>query len=127
MATTVTIGGDGLLFVGEDKLFSHETLNGDPDDSSSIPVDMTGWTVLFDVRKSDKAPDPAIFSKTATIVGTFNAVRALNEQRALVYLTDTELNTVKAKTYRFSWKRMNDGVETVLSRGPFVVEKATAP
>ncbi len=122
MATTVQIGGDGTLFVGEDKTFTLETLN-----SSGVPVDMLGWTVLFDVRKSDKAPDPAIFSKTATIVGVFNVVRATNTQRAQTTLSDTEMNTVSGRTYRYSWKRMDDGVETVLARGNFVVEKATAP
>jgi len=127
MATTETIGGSGALFVGEDKIFTQHVLNGPPDDDASIPVDITGWNIRFDVRKSDKAPDPAIFSKTATIVGVYNAVRALNTQRAQTSLTDTELNTVTNRTYRFSWKRMDDGVETVLCRGPFVVEKATAP
>jgi hypothetical protein len=122
MATTAQIGGDGTLFVGEDKTFTLETLN-----SSDVPVDMLGWTVVFDVRKSDKAPDPAIFSKTASIVGVFNVVRASNTQRAQTTLSDTEMNTVSGRTYRYSWKRMDDGVETVLARGPFVVEKATAP
>lgn len=122
MATTVTIGGSGTLFVGEDKTFRIEVL-----DVSGNPVDMTGWAILFDVRKTDKAPDPAIFSKTATVSGTFNSVRAVNAQRALVTLTDTELNTVKNKTYRHSWKRMDDGSETVLARGDFAPEKATAP
>jgi len=122
MATTVQIGGSGTLFVGEDKTFTLETLN-----ASEVPVDMLGWTVLFDVRKSDKAPDPAIFSKSATIVGVFNVVRATNTQRAQITLSDTEMNTVSGRTYRYSWKRMDDGVETVLCRGPFVVEKATAP
>jgi hypothetical protein len=122
MATTVQIGGSGTLFVGEDKTFTLETLN-----ASEVPVDMLGWTVLFDVRKSDKAPDPAIFSKSATIVGVFNVVRATNTQRAQITLSDTEMNTVSGRTYRYSWKRMDDGVETVLARGPFVVEKATAP
>lgn len=134
-AVTYTIGGNGTLFVGEDKTFRIEVLtiefdeNGVPiaPSSSSVPVDISGWDIRFDVRKTDKAPDPAIFSKTAAITGVYNASRALNTQRAVVSLTDTELNTVTARTYRHSWKRMDDGVETVLSRGDFVVEKATAP
>jgi len=121
MATTVTIGGSGTLFVGEDKLFRHETL-----DANSLPVDMTGWDVRFDVRTTD-ASTTVIFGKTASIIGVYNPVRATNTQRAIVSLSDTEMNTVKGKTYRHSWKRMDDGVETVLARGPFVVEKATAP
>lgn len=122
MATTQTIGGSGMLFVGEDKKVRLELL-----DLSGNPVDMAGWEMLFDVRKSDTAPDPAIFSKVPALEGAFDALRANNTQRAWIQLTDTELNTVKAKTYRFSWKRMDDGSETVLSRGPFAPEKATAP
>lgn len=135
MALLQTIGGNGTLFVGEDKPFYLELLeteygaDGSPEepDADSVPVNMTGWSILFDVRKSVTAPDPAIFSKTASIVGVYNASRALNTQRAVVSLTDTEMNTVIAKTYKFSWKRMDDSSETVLSYGDFMPEKATAP
>lgn len=122
MATTQNIGGDGVLFVGEDKTFRYENLDG-----AELPVDMTGWSVLWDLRKSDNSRDPAILSKTLTISGVFNAVRASNLQRGFFTLTDTEMNTVKARTYRYSYKRMDDGSETVLARGDFAPEKATAP
>lgn len=127
MATTQMMGGSGTLFVGEDKTFRLELLDGDPSNPASVPVNMTGWSVLFDVRVKDKSPDPALLSKTATITGVFDAARATNTQRAVVVVTDTEMNLFKAKTYRFSWKRMDDGSERVLSRGPFAPEKATAP
>ena len=127
MATTETIGGEGTLFVGEDKTFRLELLDGPSDDTASVPVDMTGWVLLFDVRLKDNSVDPAIFSKTPVITGAYSAVRATNAQRADVVLTDTEMNTVRAKIYRHSWKRMDDGSETVLARGNFVPEKATAP
>lgn len=133
-ALTQTIGGNGMLFVGEDKIFKLELLqieldsNGTPiaPSASSTPVDMTGWTLLFDVRVKDTSAD-AILSKTPTVTGTYNASRALNTQRAVVAVSDTEMNLFKQKTYRHSWKRMDDGVETVLSRGNFTPEKATAP
>ncbi len=122
MAASVTIGGSGALFVGEDKTLYLEVL-----DTSSLPVDITTWAITLDVRVKDNAAAPALFSKSATIIGVYNAVRATNTQRARVIFTDTELNTVTAKTYRHSWKRMDDGSETVLAYGPFIVEKATAP
>lgn len=122
MALDAPIGGDGALFVGEDKTFRHECI-----DPAGLPVNVAGWDILFDVRKKDNAADPAIFSKHATIIGIFNATRALNTQRAEVVLTDTELNTVTARTYRHSWKRMDDGSETVLAWGDFIPQKATAP
>lgn len=122
MARESDIGGSGTLFVGEDKAFRLELI-----DESNLPVNISGWDIVFDVRKSDKSVDPAIFSKTASITGVYNSVRAVNTQRAIVSLTDTEMNTVTVKTYRYSWKRMDDGSETVLAYGNFVVQKATAP
>jgi hypothetical protein len=121
MAELVTIGGSGALFVGEDKELRLEVLDAD-----SIPVNISTWSIHFFVRVKDTSGDPAIFDKTATVIGVYSAVRATNTQRASVTLSDTELNTVKAKTYRHSWKRMDDGSETVLAYGPFVPEKATA-
>jgi hypothetical protein len=122
VAVNTTIGGDDTLFVGEDKVLRLELL-----DASSIPVNMTGMVLLFDVRLKDNSPDPAILSKTPSITGVYNAVRATNTQRAQVTLTDTDMNLFKAKTYRHSWKRMDDGSETVLSFGDFKPQKATAP
>jgi hypothetical protein len=137
VATNVTIGGDGSLFVGEDKLFELELLdttgvevdeNGVPVNAAEgVPVDMSGWTLVFDIRARDNSPDPAIVSKVPTISGTYNVSRAVNTQRAHTSLTDTDTNLFQAKTYRQSWKRMNDGSETVLSRGDWAPEKATAP
>jgi len=122
MATDEQIGGDGALFVGEDKTFRLFPLL----DEDDVPVDMAGWGVLFDVRLLDTST-VAIFSKTATITGVYNVDPLVNAQKAVVVLTDTEMNTVKGRTYRYSFKRMDDGSETVLARGNFVPEKATAP
>lgn len=132
MATDVTIGGSGTLFVGEDKIVRLELLDkADP----PLPVDMTGWVMVFDVRNKDNSPEPPIVSKTPVISGAYSGVsRAANFQRAIVTLTDDDMNLFRgsnlptgAKTYRHSWKRMTDGAETVVARGPFSPEKATAP
>lgn len=130
MATDVTIGGGGSIFVGEDKVLRLELAGVNPDGtvSTTVAIDMTGWTMLFDVRKKDKSPDPAILAITPlTITGVFNALRSSNTQRALVPLTDDQLNLFRAKAYRWSWKRMDDGSETVLAWGTFAPQKATAP
>lgn len=121
MALLVTIGGDGTLFVGEDKILELEVL-----DPQGLPIDIGGMVILFDVRKADAA-STAILSRTAVIIGAYSPVRASNTQRAQVVLTDTELNTVKAIKYRHSWKRMDDGSETVIAWGDFTPQKATAP
>lgn len=123
MAYEVTIGGEGTLFVGEDKVLRLELVDAS---STPLPQDMTGWSMIFDVRLKDNSAT-AIISVVPILIGAFNAVRALNTQRALVTLTDDLMNLFKAKTYRYSWKRMDAGVETVLMYGPFVPQKATAP
>lgn len=122
MAANVQIGGSGTLFVGEDKDIILELL-----DTSGVPVNMAGWAMVFDVRRLDVSPAPAIFSKTPTIAGAYNIVRATNAQRATAHLTSADMDTVKKGTYRYSWKRLDSGAETVVEYGPFVVEKATAP
>jgi len=128
MAVETTIGGEGRLFVGEDKVLRFElaATNADGSVSTTTAVDMTGWSMTFDVRKKD-ASSAAILTVTPVLTGTFNASRSLNTQRALVTLTDTQLNLFRAKNYRWSWKRMDDGSETVLAWGTFAPQKATAP
>lgn len=125
MAEEVTIGGGGSLFVGEDKIVRLELfLKSD----ATVAVDMTGWAMVFDVRKKDNSSDPAIVSVTSLpLAGTFNASRATNTQRALLTMTDDLMNLFKAATDRYSWKRTDAGSETVLAYGDFAPEKATAP
>lgn len=124
MAYAVDIGGGGTLFVGEDKVLRFELV--DTQDPPQ-PVEMSSFTMIFDVRKKDNSPDPAIVSAPVTVSGIFNANRLLNQQRGFVVLSDDMMNLFKAKTYRYSWKRMDTGVETVLMYGNFAPEKATAP
>ena len=131
MALPITMGGNGTLFVGEDKIYRLEVLqprtDGMPHGATSVPENITGWSVLLDVRLKDTSADPAILSKSATVTGVYNATRSVNTQRAVVAITETEMNLFRAKVYRCSWKRMDDGSETVLASGPFQPEKATAP
>lgn len=129
MATDVTIGGSGELFADEDKQLVLEVL-----DSAGVPVNIAGWTIILDVRLKDNSPGAALLSKTAAVSGTYDAVRVTNTQRATVTLTDDETHQfvgsnlpTGAKTYRHSWKRTDSGAETVLCRGDWAPEKATAP
>jgi hypothetical protein len=116
----VTIGGNGSLFAGDDVLLALESpiVNG-------APLDLYGQDVEFEVKTSDTAVT-ALFSKAATIAGTYSATRASNTQRALVTLTDTETATLAGgQVYRHSWKRQDAGAEQVLAYGFFYPERAT--
>jgi hypothetical protein len=127
MATDVALGGSGELFVGEDKVLRLEVL-----DDKGEPVDITDWTIVFDIRDKDNAT-VVLLKQDAVIGGVFAPVRDNNLQRAVVTLTSDEMDQFKgsnipqgAKTYRHSWKRTDDTKETVLCRGDFAPEKATA-
>lgn len=121
-AATINIGGGGKLFVGTDAVQPFKLTN-----EAGVPIDMTGMTLVFDVRAKDTSPDPAILSKTPSLTGSYNVDPLLNTQQALVTLSDDDMNLFKAKTYRYSLKRDDSGSETILARGNFIVEKATAP
>jgi hypothetical protein len=116
MGALVTMGGEGTLFVGEDKACRLELLDVD-----GAPVDMSGWAVALVVKTR---AGTVVITETAAITGVYNAVRATNTQRAVATLTDTEL-TISAGTHRHSWKRTDDGSEAILAYGPFVIEETT--
>ncbi len=113
------IGGDGKLFVGEDKtLILYPLL-----DLAGVPVDMAGKTLSLVIAKTDTAT-PFLIKSPAAITGAYNVDPVLNTQKASVELTDTELDLVrKAVTWRYRWKWM-DHPETVLAYGDIVFEKA---
>ena len=120
MAENVTIGSsENNLFLGEDKVLRLHVKN-----SAGVPVDIAGWAVLFNVRESDKASIDVLV-KSAAVQGTYDADPDDNTQRAVVTLTDTETAALSAKLYRYSFKRTDDGSETILAFGPFVPQRAT--
>lgn len=120
MAENATIGGSGVLFVGEDKIIDFEVL-----DQDDVPVDIAGWAMTFDVRASD-VESTALISASATVTGTYSATRASNTQRARVtLLDDTHMSVVSAQGYRYSLKRTTAGSETILAYGRFAPERAT--
>ncbi len=152
MAEAVTIGGEGTLFIGEDKTFNlfvydrkvvnvakysnanlplgYDGLPVIPKDENqvaAVPISMAGWTVQFVVRQN-VGSSAALIDKTATIVGVYNANPSVNTERAEVVCTDTELGITvftRATEAQQSWKRTDDGSETVLAYRKFVIERAT--
>ena len=121
MAANVTIGGARDLYIGEDKRLEFEILN------AGSPDNLTGWTVLFDVRPSVQSPT-ALVSKPATIEGAYDPTRSINTQRAVVNLTDEDLsatNFTAGNIYQHSLKRTNEGAELILAYGRFMLERAS--
>jgi len=123
MAEDVTIGTSGALFVDEDKTVKLELL-----DTSDVPVDMSGWTVVLDVRSTDKS-GTSLLSKTASITGSYNSTRASNTQRAVFTIADTDQPastfTRTSTPYRYSIKRTDAGSETILAYGNWSPQRPT--
>src|SRR5215831_1118128 len=115
MANKVQVGGNGSLFVGEDKTLSLEVL-----DTNAAPIDMTGWTVTLQIRD----PNTVYISTTCTISGTYNVTRSVNTQRANRTLSAAETRLFQARRYDIAWKRTDNNL-TVLAYGDFVPELTT--
>jgi hypothetical protein len=96
---------------------------------TGTPSDMSGWTVVLDIRKKDTSPAPALISKTGTVSGSYSATPASNTQKVTFALSDDDLSaTVFPKddaTYRFSIKRTDTGAEMVLRYGDAVLTRVT--
>ncbi len=128
MAVETNVTEDNHIFLGEDKILEFTVL----DDDEVTPIDVSGWDLLWDLRKADKTSGDALIEKTTaagiTITGVYNVAPLVNTQRVLVTLADTDSDsstTLAAKTYRHALKRMDSGSETVLAFGDFVFLQAT--
>lgn len=101
------------------------------------PVNVSGKDWAWVLRKTDRAADPALIEKTSsdgiTVEGSYNADPALNTQVLVVTLVDTDSYSegspavaLKARLYRHSLKRVDDGFETIAAFGDFEFLQATA-
>jgi hypothetical protein len=120
MAYKSTIGGNSQQFVGEDKEYAFAVYDSDGD-----RVDISGWVIKFDVRTSVKADAPVVPTQVCVIEGAYNVDETQNTQYAVATFTDDQLALFSAKTYQWSAKRDEAGVETILGHGDFDVERAT--
>jgi hypothetical protein len=112
-----------------------EAAGGDP--VLTIPMqDVSGWELAWTLRKQPKTA-AALIEKTTgagiTIVGVFNASRALNTQRVEVLIEDTDTYDpsvspqvyVKPSTsYAYGLKRTDEGQESILAWGGFTLLQA---
>lgn len=124
MASEFVIGGDGALFIGEDKTLEMEVLDVD-----GVPVNIATWAGKFYVAKRDAdIPDAALIDKTPSVIGIYNATRASNTQRWRVTIAKADWSAVETfrgdKTYRHAWARTDTGQATVTGYGDFTPQKA---
>lgn len=129
MAIEFNVTAADHFFLGEDKVLEFVVFDLD----GTTPFNVAGLSLEWNMRRTDKAGDPAILTKTPTVVGVFNSNPATNTQRVRVTFasddTDplvTTLYTLKAGfAYRHSLKRKDAGNEIILSYGSLTFLQAT--
>lgn len=132
MATERNITAADDVFFDTDMVLRFAITAGSP----AVPVDVSTWSFAWVLRRKVNSVDPAIIEKTTgagiAVSGTFDADPEVNTQRVDVTLEDTDTYDpdadppvlVKAGTYAHALKRVDDGAETVLTYGSFVLKQA---
>jgi len=106
-------------FVGEDKIFAFTIYQKDSAGNlTTTPQNISGWTLRWDLRRSDSAADPVVLTKTPTVTNG-----ALGQGQFTI--DDTDTDNLAAKVYRHALKRTDGGSETVLFYGNAVLGKRT--
>lgn len=105
------------LFVGEDKTITMVVYQSDGTTAQNI----TGWTIVLDIRKKDTT-GTALLSKTATLVTPASGICSFalsdDDLAASVFPGDDW-------TGRYSIKRTDTGVETILRYGDVTITRVT--
>lgn len=114
---TLYVGADGLVEL---------TVYADADKTTI--QDVTGWTVVLDIRRKDTATT-ALLSKTGTVSGSFNSTPGSNTQKVSFTLSDDDLaaSTFTGDDFegRYSIWRTDAGYEQPLRYGDCVVKRLT--
>lgn len=119
------------FFMGEDKTIDFTIFGPD----GVTPLDVTGLPLEWNMRKTDKADDPAIMTKAIgsglTIIGVYNATPATNTQRVRATFVPADTTPATAPlvkpniAYRHSLKRKDAGSAGILSFGSITFLQAT--
>lgn len=118
MSYESNIPASAHLFAGEDKVLSYEVFAADGVTMENVAA----FSLRWELRRCTPAATSVITKTTGngdgiTITGTYNSNRATNTQRVLVALTDTDTESLTAGRYNCALKRMDAGLEAVLSHG----------
>lgn len=103
--------------------------------TSGVVRDITGYSLIFIVRTTDTTPTAELITKTTggggiTISGTYDADPGTNTQKVEVDIEDTDTwvdssDFLKPGKYRYAMKRTDDGTETTLVYGDFIIFETT--
>lgn len=118
MAIRNNVGDADHWFVGEDKLVEVTVLQAD----EVTPQDVSGWEFSWRLKRRETDLDAdALVTKTSAdgivVTGVFNAAPALNTQRVVVAVADTDTDPLAPGLTYHELKRTTPGSETVLTFG----------
>lgn len=126
MAIQFDVTATDKFFMGEDKILEFTVFGSD----GVTPLDVSGLSLEWNLRKTDKAADPALLTKGIgsglTIIGVWNVSPVTNTQRVRVTFVPADTNGLKANiAYRHSLKRKDTNNASILSFGSFTLLQAT--
>lgn len=116
MAIERNVTDDDNVFTGEDKVLSGIVYQSDGTTAQNI----TGWAMSWMLKK--RATDSDANAKIVKTTGNGIDVVSAAAGTYTVTLTDTNL-TIPAGHYYHEVKRTDDGSETVLTHGTFLVKQ----
>jgi hypothetical protein len=127
MVTDSPITIDAGWFVGEDKTFTFTiyvpgTTQAQIDAGTAVAQNMTGWTLVWNVRLTRYAGGNPLLSKVPQLLPQSGAT--LGQCTVAVARSDTV--AMKAGTYSHALARTNAGNYDVVSQGDAVLRKAAA-
>jgi hypothetical protein len=116
------------IFIDTDWTKDFKVADIDADATGATAKNIAGWTIVFDIRRKDNT-DAVLLTKTASITGTFNVTLATSTQVARITVADTDVTTAifgtNGGTFRYSLKRTDAGVESILAYGAIAIKRAT--
>ena len=127
MSYESNIAATDMLFAGEDKILSYEVFAAG---STTLMEDVAGWALRWTMKQGNTTltkttsvvlPDPG----GITITGVYNAARATNTQRILVAIADTDTEGLIEGPWTCSLKRLDAGLEAILSHGKVHLQAAS--
>ena len=141
MAFEHSLPVDEPFFAGDDARIEYEVFkagekpfleDGKTPNPQAVPEDVSGWAFEWALRRALRRVDPyrslgpAVASKSTatggiTVVGVYNADRALNTQRVVVTLADVDTDALTGELHVHGLKRSDDGVERTVGYGTFPV------
>jgi len=107
--------------IGEDKTFAFTIYQKTAASVlTSTPQDITGWTLRWDMRRSDSEADPVVLSKVTPAQIVINPGTG---GTGYIVIEDIDTDLLSGRVYRHAMKRADLGSETVLFFGNALLAK----